>query len=249
MYNVYSKNDIRYNKAGLEANDVTDDSKVDNSNAIDKKNETCIKLSMKLAPYVKKHGFQTLRMDEIAKIMDISRATLYKYFSTKEEVMEFVVNNLIEFINDLAMDSLDTDQLYGTRFQQLFEKSVLLAVYVTDILLKEFEHIYPEKYDRLRTALQLREQQLLDFYKEGVQKGVFNEINAKLLILQDEMLRSMLDAKYLMFNHLTIYQVLYDYYQLKKVQLFKPEKIQSVDDALMIPRIEYLTQKISKELY
>ncbi|MFK4417459.1 MULTISPECIES: TetR/AcrR family transcriptional regulator [unclassified Paenibacillus] len=236
--------DISYNKAGLEANDVTDDSKV-----IDKKNETCIKLSMKLAPYVKKHGFQTLRMDEIAKIMDISRATLYKYFSTKEEVIEYVVNNFIEFINELVMDSLDTDQLYGTRFQQLFEKSILLAVYITDIFLNELEHIYPEKYDRLRIALQFQEQQLLEFYEEGIQKGVFNQVNGKLLILQDELLRSMTDIKYLMLNHLTIYQVLYDFYQLKKVQLFKPEKIQSVDDASMIPRIEHLAQKISKELY
>ncbi|MFK4300693.1 AcrR family transcriptional regulator [Paenibacillus sp. RC254] len=223
---------------------MTDDSKV-----IDKKNETCIKLSMKLAPYVKKHGFQTLRMDEIAKIMDISRATLYKYFSTKEEVIEYVVNNFIEFINELVMDSLDTDQLYGTRFQQLFEKSILLAVYITDIFLNELEHIYPEKYDRLRIALQFQEQQLLEFYEEGIQKGVFNQVNGKLLILQDELLRSMTDIKYLMLNHLTIYQVLYDFYQLKKVQLFKPEKIQSVDDASMIPRIEHLAQKISKELY
>ncbi|WP_283657164.1 TetR/AcrR family transcriptional regulator [Paenibacillus sp. RC343] len=190
---------------------MTDDSKV-----IDKKNETCIKLSMKLAPYVKKHGFQTLRMDEIAKIMDISRATLYKYFSTKEEVIEYVVNNFIEFINELVMDSLDTDQLYGTRFQQLFEKSILLAVYITDIFLNELEHIYPEKYDRLRIALQFQEQQLLEFYEEGIQKGVFNQVNGKLLILQDELLRSMTDIKYLMLNHLTIYQVLYDFYQLKK---------------------------------
>ncbi|WP_044645169.1 TetR/AcrR family transcriptional regulator [Paenibacillus terrae] len=220
----------------------------DGSKITDKKYDTCSKLSVKLAPYVKKNGFQTLRMEEIAKIMDISRATLYKYFSTKEEVIEFVVNNFIEFINELVVDSLDTDQLYGTRFHQLFEQSILLAVYITDIFLKELEHIHPEKYDRLRGAMQLREQQLLEFYDEGMQKGVFNQVNGKLLILQDELLRSMTDVKYLMLNNLTIHQVLYDYYQLKKIQLFKPEKIQAVDDAPMIPKIEYLAQKISRDL-
>jgi AcrR family transcriptional regulator len=223
---------------------VTDDSKITS-----KKNKTRNKLTIKLAPYVKKHGFQALRMDEIAKIMDVSRATLYKYFSTKEEVIESVVDTFVEFINELVMDSLDTDQLYGTRFQQLFEQSTLLAVYITDVFLKELEHMHPEKYDRLRGAMQLREQQLLEFYDEGMQKGVFNEINGKLLILQDELLRSMIDIKYLMVNHLTIHQVLYDYYQLKKLQLFKPEKVQAVDDTNMMPKIEYLAQKITRDLY
>ncbi|MNL75400.1 hypothetical protein D3C87_2011980 [compost metagenome] len=67
--------------------------------------------------------------------------------------------------------------------------------------------------------------------------------------MQDEILSNVLDVKYLMENHLTVYQVLFDYYTLKKFQLFKPDKTKMMDDNLMIPRIEHMAQKISKNLY
>lgn len=221
----------------------------DNS-VVDKQNETRSRLIVKLFPYVRKHGFQSVRMDEIAKIMDVSRATLYKYFSTKEEIIGYVVSSFVEYINDLiVVGPLDTDQRFGTRFQQIFEQSVLLVEFITDVFLKELENSYPESYDRLREAMKQREQQVLAFYDEGMRKGIFNEINGKLLIMQDELLRSLFDVKYLMMNELTVYQVLYDYYKLKKIQLFKPEKLQAVDDAMMLSKIEYMAQKITKNLY
>jgi hypothetical protein len=68
------------------------------------------------------------------------------------------------------------------------------------------------------------------------------------LILQDKMLFSMLDLKYLIKNHWSIEQVLLDFYKLRKIQLFKPEMLSTVDDSLILPRVEYLTQKISNIL-
>jgi AcrR family transcriptional regulator len=186
-------------------------------------------------------------MDEIAKIMDISRATLYKYFSTKEEVIRYLVDFCVEYLNELIVDSPDIDQRFGTRFQQIFEQSVLLID--TDVFLKELENSYPELYERLRESMKQREKQVLAFYEDGMRRGIFNEINAKLLIKQDELLRSIFEVKYLMENQLTVHQVLYDYYKLKKIQLFKPEKLQAVDDSMMISKIEYFAQKITKNLY
>lgn len=50
------------------------------------------KLLKKLISAALKDGFQQLRMDDIAKRMDVSRATMYKHFSSKEEVLEGVVD-------------------------------------------------------------------------------------------------------------------------------------------------------------
>ncbi|MEN1986545.1 hypothetical protein [Paenibacillus hubeiensis] len=94
-----------------------------------------------------------------------------------------------------------------------------------------------------------REHQVLGFYEEGIQKGIFNDINGKLLIMQNELLRGMFNAKYLMTNQLTVQQILFDYYQLMKIQLFKPEKISAIDDAVKVPKLELLTQKITKNLF
>ncbi|MBW5445542.1 TetR family transcriptional regulator [Cohnella sp. CFH 77786] len=212
-------------------------------------NETRVKLVTKLLPYLRKNGLQSVRMDEIAKVMEISRVTLYKYFSTKEEIIGFIVDGFVDYMNELTSGTLDSDQNFGTRFQQIFVQSVSLIECFTDIFLKELETSYPDWYDRLNEAMKKREQLVLAFYGEGIQKGIFNDINGKLLIMQDELLRGMFNVKYLMTNQLTVQQILYDYYQLKKIQLFKPEKLSAIDDAAIMPRIEYLAQKITKNLF
>jgi AcrR family transcriptional regulator len=215
----------------------------------DKQIETRDRLIKRLLPYVRKNGFQSLRMEEIAKIMDVSRATLYKYFPSKEECIRNIVDFYAGYINELMGDSLDVDNIFGIRFQKIFEQSVLLVEYITDVFIEELESNYPESFDRLREALKLREQQLLAFINDGIQEGIFNEINGKLFIMQDELLRNLFDVKYLMVNNLTIHQILYDFYKLKKLQLFKPEKLQTVDDTSMLSKIEYMAQKITKNLY
>ena len=215
---------------------------------IEKQHQMRQKLTNKLLFHVRKNGFQGLKMDEISKIMDISRATLYKYFSTKEDIISFIVSTFVEYIHEIIEDS-DADQVFVQRFQQTFEQTILLKEYITDIFLRELENSYPENYERLKEAMKQREYQELAFYDEGIKEGFFNKIDGRLIIMQDEILSNVLDVKYLMENHLTVYQVLFDYYNLKKFQLFKPDKIKMMDDNLMIPRIECMAQKISKNLY
>lgn len=214
----------------------------------EKQHKMRITLTSRLLTYVKKNGFQNLKMDEIAKIMDISRATLYKYFSTKEDIISFIVSICVEYIHEIIENS-DADQVIVQRFQQTFEQTILLKEFFTDIFLNDLESSYPENYELLKEAMKQREYQELAFYDEGIKEGFFNKIDGRLIVMQDEILRRILDVKYLMENHLTVYEVLFDYYNLKKIQLFKPDKIKMIDDNLMIPKIEYMAQKISKNLY
>lgn len=212
--------------------------------------ETQGELLFKLLPFINKSGFHSLRMDEIAKIMNISRVTLYKYFSKKEEIIQIVTNSFIEYFKEIIiLDPPNEESLYAARFQQLFEQSVSLSTFITDEYKKDLSTEYPEIYEQLFIVIQEREKQLLNFYNEGMKNGIFNELSGQVLILQDELLHSMLNTKYLLINHLTVEQVLYDFYKLKKIQLFKPEKLFLVDDNLIVPKIEYLTLKVSKALY
>src|SRR6478752_965886 len=99
---------------------------------IEKQHQMRQKLTNRLLSHVRKNGFQGLKMDEISKIMDISRATLYKYFSTKEDIISFIVSTFVEYIHEIIEDS-DADQVFVQRFQQTFEQTILLKEYITDI--------------------------------------------------------------------------------------------------------------------
>jgi AcrR family transcriptional regulator len=56
-----------------------------------KRLENSQKLLTKIIPVLRTKSISSLRMDDIAKYMDISKATLYKYFSSKEEIIQSVV--------------------------------------------------------------------------------------------------------------------------------------------------------------
>ncbi|WP_100487492.1 TetR/AcrR family transcriptional regulator [Sporolactobacillus pectinivorans] len=208
------------------------------------------KLLKKLITSVMKKGFQHLRMDDIAKHMDVSRATMYKHFSSKEEVMEGVVRVFVDYIETLEELPPENDEAsFGTWFQQLFGQTVSLVGTITDVFLKDLQAAYPELYDRLKVALTKRERQALEFYREGKNKGIFNPINEHFILLQDDLLlREIINAKYLLFNQISIRQVLRDYYQFKKIQLFKAEKLSKIDDSQIEPIIEHLVEKFQRTL-
>ncbi|BBI33608.1 TetR/AcrR family transcriptional regulator [Cohnella abietis] len=212
--------------------------------------EPKVKLLKKLINAVMKDGFQHLRMDDIAKHMNVSRATMYKYFSSKEEVIAGVVQIFVDYIEKLAdRNQEDDERSFGIWFQKLFEQTVALVDRITDIFLKDLQAIYPELYDQLRAVLSRREQQALIFYREGKEKGIFNPINERLILLQDDLLlREIINVKYLLQNQISIEQVLYDYYNLKKIQLFKAEKLEIVDDSLIEPVIQHVVDKFNRSL-
>lgn len=208
------------------------------------------KLLKKLISSIMKDGFQQLRMDDIARNMDVSRATMYKHFSSKEEVIEGVVRIFVDYIEQLEDRTQEDDErAFGVWFQQLFEQSVSLVGKISDIFLKDLQAVYPELYDVLKDALNKREQQTLNFYQEGKNKGIFNLINEKFILLQDDLLlREIINVKYLLVNQATIQQVLYDYYHFKKIQLFKADKLSLVDDSRIEPVIQHIVEKFNRTL-
>jgi AcrR family transcriptional regulator len=208
------------------------------------------KLLKKIISFVMKDGFQHLRMDDIAKNMVVSRATMYKYFSSKEEVIEGVVRIIIDYLEKMEGQTKEDDEkVFGIWFQKLFEQSVNLVGKITDVFFKDLQAVYPDLYDNLKSTLNKREKMTLEFYQDGKEKGIFNMINEKFILLQDDiLLREIIDIKYLLYNQMSIEQVLYDYYQFKKIQLFKAEKLSIVDDSNINPVIEHLVEKFNRTL-
>lgn len=212
---------------------------------LEKRIEMQNKLIYKILAKVREPGFQQLKMEEIAKIMDVSRATLYKYFSNKEEIITRIAEGLIEYIEEMETPNFE----FPIRFQQYFEQEVSLALLVTNEYLKDLKDSYPLIYEKIDFALTTRNNNMLMYFKKGIAEGVFNNLNGHLLLLQNQLFNQLFDAKYLIANQLTIEQALWDFYQLQKIQTFKPSELTKVDDDLMTPRIDYLTKKIKNILY
>lgn len=208
------------------------------------------KLLKKLIVSVIRDGFLHLKMDDIAKYMDVSRATMYKRFSSKEDVIDGVVRIIVDYIERLEERNDNEDESYfGLWFQQLFEQSVSLIEFITDVFMKDLQASYPDLYNMLKDVLRKREDHSLRFYRLGIDKGIFNKINGKFILLQDDLLlHEVTSVKYLLYNQTTIKEVLHDYYQFKKMQLFKADKLSLVDDTNINPVIDRLSEKFNRTL-
>ncbi|MGG0188115.1 TetR/AcrR family transcriptional regulator [Bacillus rhizoplanae] len=216
------------------------------NNNIDNQVEMRKKLIFKLLPIVKKQGISSLRTDDIARYMDISKATMYKYFSSKEEIIQYIVNIYAEYITSIDQTIFEETVPFGERFQKTFEQSLLIAFYISDTLLLDLKHNAPVLYEQIIQAQNERNNKLKKFYEEHIENEVFNAVNPVLILIQDDvLLRKLFEPTILIQNNMTLYQALFDYYMLKKQQVIHHEYRNNVDDEKMKATIQYIVQKVS----
>ncbi|WP_440602723.1 TetR/AcrR family transcriptional regulator [Bacillus sp. GB_SG_008] len=216
------------------------------NNSIDNQVEMRKKLIFKLLPIVKKQGISPLRTDDIARYMDISKATMYKYFSSKEEIIKYIVNIYAEYITSIDQTIFEETVPFGERFQKTFEQSLLIAFYISDTFLLDLKHNAPVLYEQIIQAQNERNNKLKKFYEEHIEKEVFNAVNPALILIQDDvLLRKLFEPTILIQNNMTLYQALFDYYVLKKHQVIHHEYRSNVDDEKMKATIQYIVQKVS----
>jgi AcrR family transcriptional regulator len=178
--------------------------------------------------------------------MDISKATFYKHFSSKEEVIEGVVEMVVSYLKEMARLLGDDSSPYLERFQHTFGQSVLIASYLSEAFMLDLKQIFPPLWERVRGAQQERQRRVQQFYEQGIAAGVFQPINPALVVLQDELiLPGILDPVFLMEHDLTLKAALYDYYELQKYQWLAPEVSQQLNDAPVKEYIDMMARKIS----
>lgn len=182
----------------------------------------------KLIHVIRTQGFLSLTIQDIAHTMNLSRASLYNYFSSKEDIIMELTNLCINYINEAGQTISNEELSYSLRFRKVFEQAVFSAVYASDIYLNDLKRSCPHLYEK---KMQSRKEQISiihTFYRNGMKERVFNELNASILIIQDGIvLEKLVNTTFLMEEELSLKQALFDYYVAKKTQVLKPEYLQS----------------------
>ena len=133
-----------------------------------------------------RYGLTKFTMDQLADQLGVSKATLYKYYSSKEEILDDVVSYKLRQIADFEKLLLDDDKPFEERYYEDIKKASLL--------LAEFSHQFmqetKQKHSDLWTKISSFQERALfaaeRFYQKGISAGVLNDINPKLLALTDK---------------------------------------------------------------
>ena len=184
-------------------------------------------LIMKIAVVVRQKGVNSLKIDDFTKYMDISKATFYKYFKDKNDVINSFVEKYIENsinFNECNSISLLNKDLYFIIFQKiLYQFTVGSQIFLNDI-----KELYTDLWEKIQLSIFKRNENIVKIYQNSIEAKILENVNPHLLVLQDEVFFSQITQNnFLVTRNLTIQQAIEDYFYLRINQLFieKEEKI------------------------
>ncbi|MBL3530281.1 TetR/AcrR family transcriptional regulator [Companilactobacillus zhachilii] len=127
------------------------DTSVENVTRMQKQTKQWIKDS--LIELLKDYDLEEITVKQIVVTADISRPTFYRYYATKEEVLEELINDMIQGYAVTAMETTATtfDEILKV-FLDYFQKKqsiikILIRAHLTDYFISTFTKSFVEKMD------------------------------------------------------------------------------------------------------
>lgn len=199
----------------------------------------------KIMNVIRTQGFQTLTIQDIARLMNMSRASLYNYFSSKEDIVMELTNSCTSYIHKAGQLISNEELPYPLRLQKVFEQAVFSAFYTSDIYLNDLKRSCTVLYNQKMESKKEQMATIHSFYLSGMKAGIFHKLNPAILIIQDEVLLSKLvNSPFLFEKDLSLKQALCDYYEAKQFQVLKPEFIKDTSPEDIREMMEHILQKL-----
>lgn len=129
-------------------------------------------------------GIQLFTMDEIASRLAISKKTLYRFFTSRQDLVQQVCK-LVESGYGQAMEAADKEETDNLQRVLGFMKANVAFCKKTSIaFFADLQKHYPADYLQLTTTLNnIIEQRLLKVLEQGIVEGVFRgSLHPKLIV-------------------------------------------------------------------
>ena len=128
-----------------------------------------------------KHGIKSVKMDDIANALSISKRTLYEIYDNKEDLLYEVVcthelesRNRMKQLNESGANVMDI--LIGYLKDSLVELGKIEPIFLEEI------RKYPNVMMQLKQTKEMRRKEAIAFFKRGVDEGYFLEnVNFEIL--------------------------------------------------------------------
>lgn len=190
-------------------------------------------------------GFTDLKMDDFIKMMPASRSTVYRYFPSREAIIEAVVTEYVDYIDKFNVPKdLTTPAEYIAGFQSLLEQAIIFNSNISPVFLNDLAAELPEESRHLQSAITEHDTQAKEFYLAGQRNQIFNSQNVRLWLLQDQvMVPKLIDPHFLFSHNLTLRDSLTDYAAMKAQQILVPKLLNDFDLKFLEPVIIEISQQ------
>lgn len=168
-------------------------------------------------------NLEELTMNEIARIANKSKSTIYEYFKSKEEVLTAACQTRITALFT-AIVELNEKQLKGVeQYTQLIEIFAEGTTGISIAFLQSIKRDYPNAWSVIETFTNHFVALLESHYTQGIEEGIYNPMSVELLSTLDKLFviqvvtnpTTFSDEKY------TVSNLIRDYLNLRLTGLLK----------------------------
>ena len=169
-----------------------------------------------------RNGLTKFTMDDIAAKLGISKATLYKYFASREDILDEVVRMRIAEIEVFEEHLADDKITFTERYFEVIKNASFMLAEMSNQFLLDAKHLYPDLWDKMRTFQDRALFVVEEFYKKGIEAGIMNDINPRLLALTDKMfIRYVSDEKFLDEYDISLKEAFDNFFLMKSHGIFR----------------------------
>ena len=150
-----------------------------------------------LFPVFMEEGIKNISTNDICNILSKSKATVYKHFDSKKDIVTYILNEKLEAMQKFPGLLFSKDE-YKVRYQKAVKYISDILEDVSPLFLSDLKEIYPDLWGHIENFKQSAISILKTFYNDGIESEVVIKIDPEYLILQDELFFDTLINPFLM---------------------------------------------------
>ena len=192
------------------------------------------KYLLQLMPIFYEHGLHSFSMDDICEKLSVSKATLYNYFATKEEMVAAILELVLEEIGGFELVMLDKNRTFLDRYFTSVQILTRALTGISNKFLEDLQTYYPSLWEMVKNFKDYAATILEQFYDEGKGVDVLNKYSTNILVLSDRLFfDALIEPKILIDNNLTIESAFHEYFKLKCFGMLNLEQDKSLKTEAM----------------
>jgi AcrR family transcriptional regulator len=147
-------------------------------------------------------GFYKTSMDSLATELQMSKKTIYKYFSSKDELVEVIVKSFMTHVKDQINSIMKEEDNSLIRALHLFEVMREVSIKFSDKWIKDIRIHHPELWETIDEFRTKRAYAVLgSIIQQGQKEGIIIEKPAELIIhLYVTAMRSIVNPDFLFYQ-------------------------------------------------
>ena len=189
------------------------------------------KYLLRLMPIFYEYGLKELSMDDISEKLEISKATLYNYFATKEEMVAGILDHVLGEIGFFEAILEDKQRSFLDRYFSSVSLLTQSIAGISNLFLSDLQILYPDLWQLVRNFRDYAASVLQQFYDEGKELDIVSNLSTDILVLSDRLFFDALtEPKVLAANNLTIREAFQEYFELKCFGMLKMDTPKAIKE-------------------